>query len=153
MGTNVGALKDNLFRALDELTQSKIKITKKSKIYQTKPWGNVKQSDFLNIVLEVQCNYSPMELLRVLKNIEVKMGRREESRWGPRIIDLDILFYGNRIVNQNNLVIPHKEFYNRPFAIIPLAEISPNFIPPSTKKRIKNLALGVKSEGIEIYRN
>jgi len=147
----VGSLKENLSRAIEELTKNYIEILKKSSIYKTKSWGNTNQPDFLNMALEVRCNYSPSELLTILKMIESMMGREDGTRWGPRVIDIDILFYGNNVINDNNLTIPHKEFYNRPFAIIPLAEISPDFIPPQSEKCIKDYTRELNNEGIEIY--
>lgn len=154
LGTNRDELKSNLLTALKEMKQSKISIIKKSKIYKTKPWGNINQADFLNMAVEVECDYSPRELLQVVKNIESKMGREKTTkRWGPRIIDIDILFYGNKIVNENDLIIPHKEFYNRPFAIKPLSDISPDFRPPLSNKKIKDYLSEIDNEGIEIYRD
>jgi len=154
LGTNVGSLKKNLSRALSEIQEHNIRIIKKSRIYKTKPWGNSNQPDFLNMAIEVDCNYSPSELLKVLKRIESRMGRKKtRHRWRPRIIDVDILFYGDKIVNSKILTIPHKEFYNRTFAIKLLAEISPDFVPPLSNKRVKNFLQGIGNEGIEIYRN
>lgn len=152
LGTNVGNLKANLLKALKELEKNEIRITKKSKIYRTKPWGNGDQSDFLNMALAVECNYKPLVLLNMLKKIEFSMGRKKtRRRWGPRIIDIDILFYGNQMIKRKHLVIPHKEFYNRPFAIKLLAEIAPNFVPPLSDKKMKDYLKGVDDEGFEIY--
>lgn len=153
LGSNIGNLKKNLLSALSEIEKQNILIIKKSRIYKTKPWGNDNQPDFLNMAIEVDCNYSPSELFKVLKRIESKMGRKKTRRWGPRIIDVDILFYSTNIVNSKNLTIPHKEFYNRPFAIKLLAEISPDFVPPRSNKRVKDFLQGTGNEGIEIYRN
>jgi 2-amino-4-hydroxy-6-hydroxymethyldihydropteridine diphosphokinase len=152
LGTNRGELKTNLLNALEQIKQHKITVIKKSKIYKTKAWGNPKQPDFLNMALEVECSYSPEKLLQILKAIESRMGRKKvKQRWGPRIIDIDILFYGDKIINMEDLIIPHKEFYNRSFAIMPLAEISPDFIPPLSKKKIKDCLAEIDNEGIEIY--
>jgi 2-amino-4-hydroxy-6-hydroxymethyldihydropteridine diphosphokinase len=152
LGTNRGELKTNLLTALDELENQDIAIVKKSKIYKTKPWGTCDQPDFLNIAVEVECEHTPKELLRVIKNIEAKMGRKEPVvRWGPRIIDIDILFYGNHVVHDEDLTIPHKEFYNRPFAIKPLSDISPEFTPPFSSKKVKDYVTEIDDEGIEIY--
>jgi len=152
IGTNVGDLKSNLLKAQKHLEKHKVKIIKKSKIYKTKPWGNDNQPDFLNIALEVECNYKPLRLLHTLKKIESSMGRKKTGRrWGPRIIDIDILFYGSQIMKRKDLVIPHKEFYNRPFAIKLLAEIAPDFVPPQSEKQVKNYLKGIDNEGFEIY--
>lgn len=152
IGTNVGDLKPNLIKAQKYLEKHKVKIMKKSKIHKTKPWGNNNQPDFLNIALEVECNYKPLRLLHMLKKIESSMGRKKtERRWGPRIIDIDILFYGRQIMKRKDLIIPHKEFYNRPFAIKLLAEIAPDFVPPQSEKQVKNYLKGIDDEGFEIY--
>ncbi|MBA7705423.1 hypothetical protein ES703_114252 [subsurface metagenome] len=80
------------------------------------------------------------------------MGRKKTGRrWGPRTIDIDILFYGSQIMKRKDLVIPHKEFYNRPFAIKLLAEIAPDFVPPQSEKQVKNYLKGIDDEGFEIY--
>jgi len=138
MGTNVGNLKTNLLTALRLLDENGIRVVKKSKIYRTKPLGNEDQADFLNMALEVECLYEPLELLRVLKRIESHMGRKRTRRWGPRVIDIDILFYGDRIIKKKELEIPHREFFNRTFAIELCAEIAPDFVPPRSKKKIKD---------------
>ena len=152
LGTNQGELKTNLLKALREIEKNRIRIIKKSKIYKSRPWGLHNQPDFLNMAVEVKCDYSPIELLKIAKEIESKLGRkRTKKRWGPRIIDIDILFYRNKIINTKELIIPHEEFYNRPFAIKSLAEISPNFIPPQSKKRMKDYLSEIDNEGIEIY--
>ncbi len=151
LGTNVGDLQKNLSDALKFMAENQIKILRKSKIYRTRAWGKTDQPDFLNMAVEIECPYSPRELLKLIKEIEVKMGRNETVRWGPRIIDIDILFYDNKMINDSDLIIPHPYFFERSFAIIPLAEIAPDFIPPATTKRIGELRNGVSSEGIEIY--
>ncbi len=139
MGTNIGKLKKNLLTALDLLKKNEIRVVKKSKMYRTAPWGDENQPDFLNMALEIECRHEPLELLRVLKKIESLMGRkRNERRWGPRVIDIDILFYGRKIIKQKDLVIPHKEFFNRTFAIRLCAEIAPDFVPPKSNKRLKD---------------
>ncbi|MEO0161781.1 MAG: 2-amino-4-hydroxy-6-hydroxymethyldihydropteridine diphosphokinase [candidate division WOR-3 bacterium] len=151
LGTNLGKLKENLANALKLLKLHQIKILKTSKIYKTKPWGKVDQPDFLNMAVAVETSYPPHELLKMLKEIEKTMKRRDEEKWGPRIIDIDILFYEDQVINDDDLVIPHPYFFERNFAIIPLAEIAPDFIPPARDKTIKELKDEVGSEGIEIY--
>ncbi|MEO0096429.1 MAG: 2-amino-4-hydroxy-6-hydroxymethyldihydropteridine diphosphokinase [candidate division WOR-3 bacterium] len=151
LGTNLGKLKENLMNAVDELSKNGIKILKKSKIYKTKPWGKKDQPDFLNMAVEAETDFTPEELLQKIKEIEKKLKREKTEKWGPRIIDIDIIFYGNRIVNEPDLKIPHPYFFERNFAIIPMADIAPNFIPPAQNKSIKEMKAGVKNEGIEIY--
>lgn len=152
MGTNLGDLETNLTNALNELENNEIKVLKKSRIYRTKPWGRIDQADFLNMGLEVRCDHEPLDLIRLLKQIEAKMGRKPGGiRWGPRIIDIDIIFYGSQIVKTRDLTIPHASFFKRPFAIEILAEIAPEFVPPCSDKKLKDCLSGVKYEGSEIY--
>ncbi len=138
MGTNVGNLRTNLLTALKLLDKNGIRVVKKSKIHRTKPVGYDNQHDFLNMALEVKCSYGPLELLHVLKKIESHMGRKRTRRWRPRIIDIDILFYGDRVMKKKELEIPHRDFFNRTFAIELCAEIAPTFVPPRSKKCIKD---------------
>lgn len=152
MGTNLGNLETNLTNALNELENNDIKILKKSKIYRTKPWGRIDQPDFLNMGLEVRCDHKPLELIRLLKQIEVKMGRKPDGvQWGPRTIDIDIVFYGSQIIRTKELTIPHASFFKRPFAIKVLSEIAPDFVPPCSDKKLKDCLSGVEHEGSEIY--
>ncbi len=152
MGANLGNVKQNLLRAQNELKKRDIKIINKSKIYKTKPWGDDNQPDYLNVALEVESDYAPSELLIVLKEVESSIGREKNGRrWGPRKMDIDILFYGNQVIRRRDLIIPHKEFFNRPFAIKLLAEIAPDFIPPHSDKHLREYLNGVDDEGLEIY--
>ena len=152
MGTNLGDLETNLTNALNELENKEIKVLKKSRIYRTKPWGRIDQPDFLNMGLEVRCDHEPLDLIRLLKQIEAKVGRKPGGiRWGPRIIDIDIIFYGTQIVKTRDLTIPHASFFERPFAIEILAEIAPDFVPPCSDKKLKACLSGVEHEGSEIY--
>ncbi len=153
LGTNSGDMENNLIKAQKELENRKIKIVKRSKVYQTKPWGRVDQPDFLNVGLEISCEYPPPELLSIVKQIELAMGRRSENlRWGPRIIDIDIIFYGNQVIDSSHLTIPHKDFFNRPFAVRILAEIAPDFVPPCSSKKLNDYLNGLEHERFEIYR-
>jgi len=154
LGSNIGDRKENLMRAIQAITVEPMKILKKSKIYQTKPWGVTNQPDYLNLALKVESDLSALELLKVFKRIERQMGRkRSKERWQPRVIDIDILFWGQHVVDRAVLRIPHEEFLDRPFAIKILAEIAPDFIPPGSKKTLRELSLGGRNEGIEIYRD
>jgi 2-amino-4-hydroxy-6-hydroxymethyldihydropteridine diphosphokinase len=136
LGSNLGNTKAHINRALIALQQHDIQVVKKSTFLKTRPWGKTDQPDFLNMAVEVTCNYSPHELLSVLKKIEQELGRTTGERWGPRIIDLDILFYGRQIVKKDDLVIPHQHFFDRPFAVALMAEIAPHFVPPGSEMNI-----------------
>ena len=141
LGGNVGDVQANLAEALDSLEARKVKIINESLIYKTEPVGNIDQDWFMNQVVEVETDLSPQELLYTCLAVEEEMGRirSTEERWGPRPLDVDILFYGNKVVNTNNLTIPHPELVDRRFVLVPLAEIAPNFVHPTRDEKIKNL--------------
>lgn len=152
LGSNQGKRVRNLRTAQAEIRQNQMKIVKKSSVYETPPWGKIDQPDFLNMALQVNCPHSPVELLRILKRIEKKLGRKKGCKWGPRLIDIDILFYNARIVKTRNLTIPHPDFDQRAFAIVPMAEISPNFTDPRSARKMKDYLKGTDHEGIAVYR-
>lgn len=105
-----------------------------SSIYQTAAWGMQNQNDFLNQVVLLQSQAVPLDLLKLLQNIELNMGRKRDVKWGPRTIDIDILYANQDIIETSELVIPHPEIQNRRFALVPLCEIAPGFIHPILKK-------------------
>lgn len=137
-GSNVGNRQKHIEDAILELSKNNIKQIKKSSLYETFPIGP-KQRKFYNLVAKFKTNLSAEELLKMLKDIEKKLGRIKTFRWGPRVIDIDILFYGNKIVNLKKLIIPHKEIANRLFVLYPMNEISSNFVHPIIKKTIKTI--------------
>jgi 2-amino-4-hydroxy-6-hydroxymethyldihydropteridine diphosphokinase len=152
LGTNIGDLEENLHRAIELIAARKIKINRVSRTYRTKPWGVTDQPDYLNAALEVESDRPASELLSVFKGIEREMGRdRTQERWQPRVIDIDIIFWGDHVVEHGDLQIPHREFFNRPFAMKILAEIAPQFVPPGSKATLKELSSGVSNEGIAIH--
>lgn len=148
-GSNIGDREVNINKALDILSQ-KIKIIKTSSFYETKPMYLENQEWFLNGVAIVETEFKPEELLGVLKRIEKQMGRKEVGRNGPRIIDLDILFYKQQIINKDNLHIPHPKIQERAFVLVPLAEIEPNLVHPICKKTIAQLLSELKYDKSEI---
>ena len=122
LGSNIGDRTDNLTKAIVELSK-KMKIVKLSSIYETEPLLFENQNSFLNMVLEVDYKGSPDQLLESIKIIENDMGRESTFRYGPRLIDIDIIFFKNYEVNQDNLTIPHYDWKNRLFVIEPLYEV------------------------------
>ena len=139
IGSNLGDKKSNCLGALKKLAAKGISISKRSALYETQPWGVKNQPDFVNIVVEAKTGLSPEELLVALKEIEKEMGRKIGTRWGPRLIDLDVLFYDDRIVQSKDLVIPHPQLHRRDFVLLPLAEISPERVHPVLNKTIREL--------------
>ncbi|ABR31697.1 7,8-dihydro-6-hydroxymethylpterin-pyrophosphokinase [Thermosipho melanesiensis] len=139
IGTNLGEKEKNLSTALDYLEKVGIKILKTSSIYITKPYGYTNQDNFYNIVVEIDTVLSPKKLLECLLKIEKNMGRKRTIKWGPRIIDIDILFYGNLVIDLEKLKIPHYDFVNRDFFVVPMVEISKDFVHPKFGKTIESL--------------
>ena len=140
LGTNQGEREENFYRAITELESlPETKILRKSSIIETIPWGLKEQPDFLNFVLEVETQLSPRFLLESCLDIERKLGRVRDIRWGPRLIDIDILLYGNRIIEETDLVIPHEYLHKRQFVLCSLMELIPEFVHPKLKKSIDTL--------------
>jgi 2-amino-4-hydroxy-6-hydroxymethyldihydropteridine diphosphokinase len=125
LGSNIEPRLDFLKTAANKINMnSKIEIKKESSVYITKPYGYLEQEDFLNAVLLIETSYNPENLLDTILNIEKEMGREREIEWGPRKIDIDILFYDSINYQSSDLVIPHPEIEKRAFVMIPLLEIS-----------------------------
>lgn len=144
LGTNIGNREKNLQTALLELGKN-CEIIKKSSIYETKPVGFKDQDDFLNMVIEAETELQPTELIINLQEIEHRMGRVKEILDGPRIIDLDILFYERQLIDTPNLKIPHPRLHKRNFVLKPLMEIAADFIHPKLKKSIQQLYKELKN--------
>ena len=149
-GSNLGDRQAALAKAA-ELLAPDANVTKASRVYETPPWGFEDQPAFLNQALQVETKLDPPALLDHLKRIEQKMGRKSTFRFGPRIIDLDILFYGDLIYTSDTLQIPHALAAERAFVLVPMREIAPDFIHPALGKSMADLARLVDSSGITIY--
>lgn len=142
LGSNVGDRENQLkeaIRLLDE--QSGIKVVKVSSFYETEPVGYVDQPDFLNLCVEIQTELSPKAVLERGLSIEQQLHRVRKERWGPRTLDIDILLYGDQIIEEQDLTIPHPRMTERAFVLIPLQEIAPNKIEPRTQTKIKDITV------------
>jgi 2-amino-4-hydroxy-6-hydroxymethyldihydropteridine diphosphokinase len=140
LGTNLGSREENLKQALAKIKEFIGIVTRISSVYETEPWGFLSEYKFLNMVIEVDTNLKPSGLLGRLLMIESLLGRlREGTGYKSRTIDLDILFYGNRIVNTKVLTIPHPQLHKRKFVLVPLWELAPGLSHPLLKKSISQL--------------
>ncbi|WP_418964013.1 2-amino-4-hydroxy-6-hydroxymethyldihydropteridine diphosphokinase [Cetobacterium sp.] len=140
IGTNIGDLKHNLETAIEHISKVKnTKVLSVSSFLETEPFGDVVQDNFLNACLQIETLLTPQELLKELLNIEILMGRVREIKWGPRVIDIDILLFNDLVVQDENLAIPHPWMCERSFVLDPLNEIAPNVIHPLEKKYISVL--------------
>lgn len=140
IGSNLGSPQENCQRSVTLLDEHpKIEVIARSSFYETEPVGPKNQNWFLNAVAQVTTDLEPLALLDALLSIESSMGRVRGEKWGPRIIDLDILLYGNRVIDNSRLKIPHPEMTQRGFVLAPLAELAPDLIYPIAKKTIQQL--------------
>ncbi|MCK5140074.1 MAG: 2-amino-4-hydroxy-6-hydroxymethyldihydropteridine diphosphokinase [Thermodesulfovibrionia bacterium] len=141
IGSNLGNREENCEKAVTRLLKKGVHVVKRSSLYETGPWGVREQPKFINMAVEVDTELKPYELLKTLKGIESELGRTKGIRWGPRVIDLDILLYNDLIMKTYDLEIPHPHINDREFVLKPLSDIAPDKIHPVFKKRIKNLLM------------
>ncbi len=144
LGSNLGDRLANIRKAVELMKKEEIEILKESSIYETEPVGYKQQGWFLNSVVQGRTESSPEKLWETLEKIEKLMGREREIKWGPRIIDLDVLFYGDKVLNSKKLQIPHSELHKRKFVLVPLEEIAPQLVHPVLKKTISRLLRDLK---------
>jgi len=152
IGSNVGDRLLNLQNAVTSLAP-KVQSVLQSSIYETGPWGYADQPAFLNQAVKAETYLDPNDLLVLLKEIEVSMGRQETFRFGPRLIDLDILFYDELVLDTPKLTIPHPRIAERAFVLIPLAEIAPDLCHPIFKKTIQELKTPLDTSSIELFQS
>ena len=140
VGSNMGDSREHIAKALGQLEKHKdIQVTKVSGLLETLPYGGVEQDNFVNGMFEIRTLLTPEELLRELHKIEASEGRERKIHWGPRTLDLDIIFYDDLIYSSEDLVIPHVDMENRYFVLKPLSELTPNFRHPITHKTVAQM--------------
>lgn len=148
-GSNMGDKEKYIKNALDEISNHPyFKNMHQSDLYRTTPYGGVEQNDFVNGVLEVETMLKPYQLLAYLHELEQKADRVREKHWGPRTLDLDIIFYEDLILDEKDLQIPHKDMANRDFVLIPLAQIAPYKRHPMTKKTVEEMLSDLKEHHV-----
>lgn len=141
LGSNLGNRVENLQAALQALAAVKgVELVTASGLYETAPWGVVEQPAFVNMAAIVETDLDPLELLAVIKVTESALGRTLERRWGPRLIDIDIVLWDGMIVDTPELTMPHRDFRRRAFVLIPSAEIAGNWRDPETASTVRELA-------------
>jgi len=140
-GGNMGDRQESLATAYECIGQQCGDIISASSLYETAAWGKNDQPSFLNQVLEIQTVLTPRQLLKKILRVEKQIGRVRKEKYGPRIIDIDILLFNDEIHNYPSLKIPHPELQNRRFALVPLTEIAPDLIHPVIKKSIAELLI------------
>lgn len=150
LGSNLGDRLGNLTQAIKHISEL-VKVTDQSAVYETPPWGMSDQPRFLNQVIKGKTFLTPHRLLDFVKGVEKKMGRVETYRYGPRMIDIDILLYGRRIVDTDRLLVPHPRMHERAFVLVPLAEISPRLVIPDQILTVSELLKELDPTGIVLF--
>lgn len=148
LGSNIGDRKKFLLNAINSM-KTKVDITAVSSFYLTEPWGNENQNSFINICVKGDTQLPAEELLRFIKSIESTLGRTAGEKWGPREIDIDILFYGRETISSGGLEVPHPHLAERAFVLVPLSEIAPDFVHPSLKKSVGELVELIDKTGVK----
>lgn len=139
LGTNEGDREQLLKAAIDEIGAKCGRLMAVSAVYETAAWGLTDQPDFLNMVVEVETVLTPLELLDTLQGIEADLQRVRVVRWGPRTMDIDVLFYGDEVIATERLTVPHPRITERRFVLVPLAEIAAHFIHPGEGKNVADM--------------
>jgi 2-amino-4-hydroxy-6-hydroxymethyldihydropteridine diphosphokinase len=140
LGSNLGDRLRYLKKAIKAIEESGSAVIRKiSPLYETEPVGNPDQPPFLNLVILIETDLKPFHLLECLLDIEQRLGRERNEKWGPRTIDVDILFYDERIINSDRLTLPHPRMHQRRFVLVPLTQINPNLLHPLLKKSMEDL--------------
>ncbi|RJP74367.1 MAG: 2-amino-4-hydroxy-6-hydroxymethyldihydropteridine diphosphokinase [Candidatus Abyssobacteria bacterium SURF_17] len=152
LGSNLGDREANINKALVELVRTGFtRLIRTSSLYETKPVGIKEQPDFLNAAAEIETKLSPKELMAAIREVERKTGREKTFKWGPRIIDIDILLYGDECITEESLEIPHPQMHQRAFVLTPLAEIAPKAKHPKLGLTVERLSAQVGNEGVGKY--
>ena len=146
LGTNLGDRTQNLATAIAHIEEEVGALFVKSSIYETAAWGKTDQPGFLNQAIGVKSELKPLEMLKVLLEIEQKMGRVRLERWGERLIDIDMIFYGDEVLTHKDLTLPHPEMHKRRFVLVPLNEIAENFIHPIFKQKVSSILFNLTDE-------
>lgn len=149
VGSNIGERYTNLINAAISIEEELGEIVQSSSVYETEPWGNRHQQKFLNQAIVISSELPSDELMKKIISIEEKSGRVRKIKWEPRIVDIDVLFFNSETISTKELVVPHPGLHLRKFALVPLAELMPEFIHPVLKRSIAEL-LGDLKDPLEV---
>ncbi|GAB4522785.1 MAG: 2-amino-4-hydroxy-6-hydroxymethyldihydropteridine diphosphokinase [Anaerolineales bacterium] len=150
IGSNLGDRAANLQAAIQALSPW-VQVQASSHVYETAPWGYTDQPAFLNMALSGPTHLPPRRLLAVLKGIEMRLGRRSTFRYGPRVIDLDIIFYDDLCLDTPCLSIPHPRMHQRAFVLVPLCDIAPQWMHPRLHKTVRALRAEISSQEVRMF--
>lgn len=148
MGDRAG----HLALAVNWLQGHGAEVVQASSLYETPPWGNTDQPTFINQVIQIQCDAGPAELLSMIMRLESELGRVRAVHWGPRVIDVDILAFGQEVVSSQRLMLPHPHLAQRAFVLVPWAEIAPGFLVPGIQASVAELLQRLPKEEVEAVR-
>lgn len=152
LGSNKGERISYIEKAVSEISLLRdTEIFVRSGVYETEPWGNIEQNDYLNTVIGIHTELNAEDLLKELKNIEKVIGRIENKKWSEREIDIDLLFYGNEIIDKDHMKVPHGQIENRRFVLVPMNEIAPDFAHPVFQKSILEL-LNETTDKLKVFK-
>jgi 2-amino-4-hydroxy-6-hydroxymethyldihydropteridine diphosphokinase len=146
IGGNMGDRLQNLHQAIALIAATCGPVIQQSAVYETAAWGKTDQAAFLNQALLLTTLLTPQELITAILSVEEQMGRRRMERNGPRVIDIDIIFYNDRVMHEPHLTIPHPQLQNRRFVLVPLVEIAPAFVHPVFHKTVRELLSECKDD-------
>ena len=147
IGSNIGQSFENCKTAIKRISSdTRAGLRSISSFYSTSPVSDIKQGDYINCAVEIDWQGTPLDLLDFLNSIESSMGRVRDEKNGPRVIDLDILMYGDGIIDDDRLTVPHRELHRRRFAIVPLIEIDPGLIHPALKKPLSGFLTDIPAD-------
>ena len=144
LGTNLGEREIYLQQAVQHIVQEVGPVIKSSSVYETQSWGKTDEPDYLNQVILLQTELPPLALLTRVLHIESILGRVRKERWGARVIDIDVLFYGDQVINEPQLQVPHPRLHERRFTLEPLAEIAPELIHPVLNNNVLSIKNALK---------